>query len=75
MIVISVEDDGIGFEEEVLEQFHTGAELYFDGSDRPRIGLVNIRDRLNFSYPDTAEFTIESEKNQYSRVRIAFPIK
>jgi sensor histidine kinase YesM len=75
MIVISVEDDGIGFEEEVLEQFHTGAELYFDGSDRPRIGLVNIRDRLNFSYPGTAEFTIESEKNQYSRVRIAFPIK
>ncbi len=73
-LVICVEDDGIGFEEEVLDLFKSGNSMYENYSDRPRIGLANIRDRLNFSYPESTEFVVESERGKYSRISISFPI-
>ena len=63
---IKVSDNGVGIAKARLE------ELFTSKSDR--IGLKNIKDRIENLYQDQAELNIESEKNEGTEVNITLPL-
>ena len=63
---ITVSDNGVGISEEKLEK------LFTEESDR--IGLKNIKERINNLYDKKAELDIKSQENKGTEVNITLPI-
>jgi len=63
---ITVSDNGVGISEERLE------ELFTAKSDR--IGLKNIKERIDNLYDDSTELNINSQKGEGTKVNIILPI-
>ena len=63
-LIFSIEDNGVGFPEELLERWPDGLDEYL-GSDRSaadgqRLALRNIYERLRIRYQGRAEFCLRS---------------
>ena len=62
MVVIEVEDDGVGM-------MPGGAEHAGSG-----IGMANVKERLNVLYGDAAKMEIDSQRGKGTLVRITIPV-
>lgn len=69
-IVLCVEDDGAGMEEEKLRQVRS--EQFVPEERGSQIGLANIRGRLYYLYGDENYLEIESSPNEGTRIKITF---
>jgi len=74
-LVIKVKDDGIGMDKEMIDKFMTGEAIILNKEDRKHIGIANIRDRINYLYPDKGSINVESRVNQYTIFTIILPLK
>ncbi len=68
MIRAVIEDDGNGISPEKIRQL-----MDQETSPGGRVGLLNVRRRLELVYKGKASLNIESEQNRYTRVSIVFP--
>jgi two-component system, LytTR family, sensor kinase len=69
MLVIEVEDDGVGIVEPGSEASEWNAPQHGTG-----IGMANVRERLNVLYSDAARVEVESRTGAGTVVRILLPI-
>ncbi|MEY8353245.1 histidine kinase [Lachnospiraceae bacterium 54-53] len=74
MLVLSVEDDGCGMEQEVLEDIQQEMENY-EGDGSRYFALVNITARLHNRYKGRALIRIESIPGKGTRVTIQIPLE
>lgn len=65
-LYIKVKDNGVGMSEKKLNNLFTNEE--------DRIGLKNIRDRINTLYDKKAELSIDSKLNKGTEVKIKLPL-
>lgn len=78
-IVITVEDDGAGIDEEKLRQLREGlARGQVPSSKNSGVGIANVQRRLRLYYADEDEshagIAIESRKGAGTRISIAIPL-
>ena len=66
-MILSVEDNGIGMDEEAVERLTKGKRTEPDEKDRKKvfrnIGVPNIIERLKMLYGDRAKLTVTSGEN------------
>lgn len=73
-LVIMVEDDGVGMDEEMIDQLLNGGSIYEPGSRLRSIGITNIRDRIRYMYGDTYGLKIESIIKGGTKVKVTIPL-
>lgn len=71
-LLLVVQDNGVGMEEDTLEQLREKMCLA-DVSSSESIGLHNIYQRIRLCYKEQAQFTIESTKNVGTQVTLHLP--
>jgi two-component system LytT family sensor kinase len=69
LLVIEVEDDGVGIVEPGSEASEWNAPQHGTG-----IGMANVRERLNVLYSDAARMEVESRTGAGTVVRILLPV-
>jgi two-component system LytT family sensor kinase len=69
MLVIEVEDDGVGIVEPGSDESEWNAPQHGTG-----IGMANVRERLNVLYSDAARVEVESRTCAGTIVRILLPV-
>lgn len=72
-IVISVEDDGAGMEQDVINKVFSSIDNRVDSETGMGIGLINIHRRLQYKYGINYGLKIESLINNYTKVIIEIP--
>lgn len=73
-IIIEISDDGNGIEESRLEKLKKQSyNIYSD--KKPHIGLDNIRQRLQYIYPEQYQFDIQSTLGYGTTIIIVVPKK
>ena len=70
-VVITVEDNGGGFPEEILAQLQNG--MFERNDDRKQIGIMNIMQRFELLYESKAEIKFSNKKQGGARVSILLP--
>ena len=70
MLVIVIEDNGVGFEDNIIEKIHTNENVSKDGE---HIGIQNVKERLKLLYKEKASVNIESRPGA-TRVCVMLPI-
>lgn len=68
-LVFSIEDNGIGFKQEVLKKLNSEEDIEENGR---HIGIVNVKNRLELLYRDKAKIRIQN-KEQGAVVYIRLP--
>lgn len=68
-LLISVEDNGVGMEAEVLEKVLKRTE----GKKQGHIGLGNVHSRIRLIYGEKYGAQVESQKGKYTKVSIVMP--
>lgn len=68
-LMIRIEDNGVGFEPEVLEKVQQN-KAFVDDLGKSHIGICNCRRRLRLFYGEQAELTIKSEPGMGASVCI-----
>lgn len=72
LIYLSVEDNGIGMEEEKIQEILTYVgDNHYNGMS---VGLRNVLRRLTLYYGEKSQVIIESERNKYTRITLIMPI-
>ncbi len=71
VILITIQDDGVGIPEERLAQLRQ--ELNRRNLDRPHIGVCNVHQRLRLRYGEEAGLAITSLEGQMTRVVMRIP--
>lgn len=77
-LFITIEDDGIGIEDDVLkdllhlEHEHANSILTSKGTS---IGLKNVIGRLKLHYGDDFTYSIETNKNQGTKITLCIKVK
>lgn len=77
-LLITVEDDGIGIEEEMLEDL---LDLEYESANHiltskgTSIGLKNVIGRLKLHYGDDFTYLIETKKNQGTKITLCIRMK
>ncbi len=71
-LVIVIYDDGIGMEQEVLEELQT--LLSQENNRSNHIGLYNVHRRIQLMYGKAYGVTLQSERNEGTVVKIILPI-
>lgn len=69
-IIVKVTDNGMGMDEKQLEKVRR--ELYGEAERGKRIGLSNIRKRLEYLYGSTESIKIESKKGKGTCIMLIF---
>lgn len=73
-IMIVVEDDGVGMDNDKLMEVINGLDdVQNDEEKNGRIGIKNVHQRLKLYYGQQYGVLLESEKNSGTRVRILLP--
>lgn len=70
-LVITVEDGGWGFSEEVLRQLNKEHRIEIDG--KKRIGIYNVKRRLSLLYGKDATITFANKTERGAVVTLRFP--
>jgi two-component system, sensor histidine kinase YesM len=73
-LVIMVEDDGIGMEQEMIQKLLSGEQVYEPESKMRSIGIANIRDRIRYLFGENYGVTIKSTVNKGTRVTVTIPL-
>jgi two-component system sensor histidine kinase YesM len=73
-LIISIEDDGIGIEEELLADIWEN-ENHIQSPGLRHIGMSNTKKRLDHLYGGSAKIYIESSAGKGTKVTISLPIK
>lgn len=76
-IRISVEDDGVGMDEESLKRLQV--EISYQGSSKKgeghqSVGLNNVNQRLILNYGEEYRMAVESRKDEGTRVTVYLPL-
>ena len=71
IIHVSISDDGIGMDEELIQSIMSGNEK--DRNTFLRVGIKNIVDRLKLQYGNETSFSIISAPGCGTTVHITFP--
>ena len=74
-LLIVVEDDGVGFDEEEAARMQRDAKEEMDASFHTHMGLVNTERLLHILYKDACEMKIQGRKGVGTRVEILLPIE
>lgn len=74
ILYLSVTDNGIGISPENIEKVLTDTSR-ITNSTMSGIGLPNVDRRFKLVYGDNFGITIDSEKNQYTKVTISLPLE
>ncbi|WP_138751465.1 cache domain-containing sensor histidine kinase [Paenibacillus sinopodophylli] len=76
-ILLTVKDDGMGIEPEIVEQINTGTlpNTSRHSGGMKHIGMANIRERLTYLYGDSAWFEVDSREGEGTSIRITLPLK
>lgn len=69
-IEITVEDDGVGMDEDTLEAVR---EMIEEPGESASIGLSNIVQRLRLFYDDDYSITVDSMEGEGTRIVISLP--
>jgi two-component system sensor histidine kinase LytS len=69
-LVIQITDNGAGISPEKLEQIRQGVKVSTNGLG---IGIQNIAQRLKYVYHNQAQFSIDSELGEGTRVTLTIP--
>lgn len=72
-LVVSVEDNGVGMSLEKLERLRSLMGSPFLQEDLDHIGMLNVNNRLQLLYGETAILQIESVENEGTRIRFSIP--
>ncbi|MEZ0536704.1 sensor histidine kinase [Caldicellulosiruptoraceae bacterium PP1] len=73
-LYITVEDNGIGIDEEKLKHIKELIDIDYSKEENPKfIGIRNIFQRLKLYYGDDFEFNIESQKDIGTKVSLFLP--
>ena len=70
-VYVEVENNGYGITEQDIEKIYKG---FLDKKSSKHIGLNNINQRLQLYYGEQSKVSIISEPDEYTIVRMAFPI-
>ncbi len=70
-IAFIVEDNGIGMDSQTISSITSTKEQRADGG----FGLVGTMERINIFYGNLSSFTIESQKNQGTKITIIIPLE
>lgn len=73
-LMVEVEDDGGGMEEETLQRLREEIEIR-DMSRSKSIGLYNINQRIKLHYGRESGVSIDSERGMGTTVRLQFPVE
>jgi two-component system sensor histidine kinase YesM len=74
-ILLTIEDDGVGIPESVLNSIMTDTESQVQSSMQCKIGLRNVKKRLQFIYGENCALTIESELGKMTKVIVRLPFE
>lgn len=74
-IYISVTDNGVGMDADVLDEVKKGLADITGIENDGSIGLRNINDRLRIIFGENYGLDISSEKNLFTRVTVKLPAK
>lgn len=72
-LLVRVEDDGCGMDQETLRRVLDSLASQPEGADKKGIGLANIYQRLHLFYGDDVVFHIESRKGEGTRITMQIP--
>ena len=72
VIIITIEDDGLGIEEEYLRKLHDSLENE-DYENRSHIGVNNVHQRLKLYYGEAYGLKLDSIKGKGTKVMIHIP--
>ncbi|RUS45129.1 sensor histidine kinase [Cohnella sp. AR92] len=72
-LIIEVEDNGIGMDGGQLKEIH--AKMREPRSDGTNVGLRNVYQRLQLYYGELADFRIQSEPDEGTKINCLIPIK
>ena len=75
LLLLTVEDDGMGMTEERLEAVRRGLSKETDSGDGDGFGLYNIQQRSKLYYGQEYGMEIDSQYGKGTRVEITIPVK
>lgn len=75
LLLLTVEDDGMGMTEERLEAVRRGLSKETDSGDGDGFGLYNIQQRIKLYYGQEYGMEIDSQYGKGTRVEITIPVK
>lgn len=70
MLIIVIEDNGVGFERDIIEKIFINDSISKDGE---HIGIQNVKERLKLLYSETASVNIDSRPGA-TKVCVMMPI-
>lgn len=74
-LIIMVIDDGIGIDDAYIKKFENRIEIEEENYKRKHIGLVNIRDRIEYLYGQPYGISLKKRENQAgTTVLVTLPI-
>ncbi len=74
-LLITIEDNGVGMDEEVIEKILGNSEDAGSGGKMRKIGMPNVIKRIRYICGENYGFKIESRINEYTRFIIKLPQK
>jgi two-component system sensor histidine kinase YesM len=72
-VIIAIEDNGVGMDEKTVKNIFSGVKSTKTGQHTRRIGLKNVRERLDFLYDGKYDMKIFSSEGQGTKVLISIP--
>lgn len=72
LLLITVEDDGVGMDQEQLERLRS---MVYGGQQEDSVALHNVYDRIRLVYGGEADLTIDSVQDAGTRVCLQLPIR
>lgn len=74
-VVLSIWDNGIGIEQQKLQEIQTKIKQSADIQAAEHIGILNVHKRIHMQYGNSYGLTVSSEQGEYTRVEVRLPGK
>lgn len=73
-LALVIEDDGVGMRKEKVLELMYSETIRQDGSELGSIGVINVRNRLQYLYGQSAALDIESRAGEGTVVTVKLPV-